>query len=74
MFLCLYVLSFLLDALHLGRQTFRGHLRSHESSQYYVVEIHPAITFLRTVKLPFVVITYNCPHRNANNYVQLLTT
>ena len=31
-------------------------------------------SFLQTIELPFVAVTYNCPQRYANNYVQLFTT
>ena len=34
----------------------------------------PLLPFLRTIELPFVVITYNDPQRYAKHYVQLLTT
>ena len=44
-------------------------------SQFYFFEIHPAITLsTNNTELPFVVITYICPQRYSNNYVQLLTT
>ena len=43
------------------------------SSQfYYFIKFTPQLTFLRTIKLPF--ITYNCLQCYVNNYVQLLTS
>ena len=42
------------------------------SSQFYFFEIDPLLPFLRTIEVPFVVTTQDCPQRYVNNYVQLL--
>ena len=55
----------LLDALHLGRQTFRGSFttpRSGRRSLFFSKSIL-LLSFLRTTKLPFVVNTFTCPQR-----------
>ena len=70
-----YVCLLLLDDLHLGRQTFRGSSTTH--GQVFSVlffKFTRLLLFLRTIELPFLVITYNCRPRYSNNYVQLLTT
>ena len=62
MYVCLYAMLLLLDALHLGLQTFRG---SSTTNVFQVVSlfflIHPHITLSMNnhIKL-FLLISYNC--------------
>ena len=55
----------LLDALHLGRQTFRGSFTTPRSGRrsLFFSKSTLLLSFLRTTKLPFVVNTFTCPQR-----------
>ena len=41
---------------------------------FILSQFTPPLSFLRTIELPFVIITYNCRQNHANNCVQLFTT
>ena len=74
-YVCLYVRLLLLDALHLGGQTFRGSSMTPGQVVCFIFfKFTLLLLFLRTIELPIQVITYNCPQRYANNYVQLSTS
>ena len=53
---------------------FQGFIFQSGRLSFIISRFTPLSPFLRTVELPFIVITYNCPQRNDNNSVQLLTT
>ena len=73
--LCLYVMLLLLDAVLFERQTLGGSSTTPRSDSPNILfsKSAPLFPFVRTIKIPFAVITYNCPQWYANNHVQLLT-
>ena len=56
------------------RQTFKGSSTTPQSGclSFIFSNIIFLLPFLQTIELPFVVITYNCPHRYVNNYIYSL--
>ena len=75
-YVCICVCNSMFVDLHLGRQIFRVSstiLRLGCLSLIFS-RFTSLIPFLRTIELPFVVITFSYPQRYANSYVQLLTT
>ena len=65
----------LLDALYLGRQTFRSSSMTPQlGRQFNFFKIHHSSTLSVNNQITPVVIMYNCRQCYVNNYVQMLTT
>ena len=76
MFVCLYVCYAIFPRCFAHRAShFTGFTYDHTdgSSKKNIFHSPCYYLFLRTIEWSFIVITYNWPQRDANNYVQLLT-
>ena len=67
MYVCLCIIQLLLDALYLGRQTFRGSSTIQRSDRVFFFFIHPAeYLFYEQSNYPLYNCTYNCTKGNSS--------